>query len=187
MIITYFFGSFLSTFSFRYSHFVYFKPSVIALQVMDFVSCLVWVLVLVFWAFCWPLVKWIIFSIGLLKNRIFGGFFFFFLVVNFVIHWNEKALGSHVFPIPIPPWCLFLNAVFISSFPVLKRVFCLWTQFSDLSFFLWGQEWWLLSILNASFKPVKSLSSIFDDWLLTALKIIAYPLLAFTHIYTKWL
>ena len=28
---------------------------------------------------------------------------FFFFVVNFVIHWNEKALGSHVFPIPIPP------------------------------------------------------------------------------------
>ena len=23
--------------------------------------------------------------------------------MNFVIHWNEKALGSHVFPIPIPP------------------------------------------------------------------------------------
>ena len=30
-------------------------------------------------------------------------FFFFFFVVNFVIHWNEKALGSHVFPIPITP------------------------------------------------------------------------------------
>ena len=30
-------------------------------------------------------------------------FFFFIFVVNFVIHWNEKALGSHVFPIPIPP------------------------------------------------------------------------------------
>ena len=30
-------------------------------------------------------------------------FFFFLFVVNFVIHWNEKALGSHVFPIPIPP------------------------------------------------------------------------------------
>ena len=29
--------------------------------------------------------------------------FFFFFVVNFVIHWNEKALGSHVFPILIPP------------------------------------------------------------------------------------
>ena len=30
-------------------------------------------------------------------------FLFFLFVVNFVIHWNEKALGSHVFPIPIPP------------------------------------------------------------------------------------
>ena len=29
--------------------------------------------------------------------------FFFFFLVNSVIHWNEKALGSHVFPIPIPP------------------------------------------------------------------------------------
>ena len=27
----------------------------------------------------------------------------FLFVVNFVIHWNEKALGSHVFPILIPP------------------------------------------------------------------------------------
>ena len=34
---------------------------------------------------------------------IFFLFFFFLFVVNFVIHWNEKALGSHVFPIPIPP------------------------------------------------------------------------------------
>ena len=30
-------------------------------------------------------------------------FLLFLFVVNFVIHWNEKALGSHVFPIPIPP------------------------------------------------------------------------------------
>ena len=30
-------------------------------------------------------------------------FFFFLFVVNFVIHWNETALGLHVFPIPIPP------------------------------------------------------------------------------------
>ena len=26
-------------------------------------------------------------------------FLFFLFVVNFVIHWNEKALGSHVFQI----------------------------------------------------------------------------------------
>ena len=30
-------------------------------------------------------------------------FFSFFFVVNFVIHWNETAMGLHVFPIPIPP------------------------------------------------------------------------------------
>ena len=27
----------------------------------------------------------------------------FLFVVNFVIHWNETAMGLHVFPIPIPP------------------------------------------------------------------------------------
>ena len=30
-------------------------------------------------------------------------FIFFLFVVNFVIHWNETAMGLHVFPIPIPP------------------------------------------------------------------------------------
>ena len=29
--------------------------------------------------------------------------FFFYIVVDFVIHWNETAMGLHVFPIPIPP------------------------------------------------------------------------------------
>ena len=35
----------------------------------------------------------------------FTFFFFiiFFIVVDFVIHWNETAMGLHVFPIPIPP------------------------------------------------------------------------------------
>ena len=28
---------------------------------------------------------------------------FFLFVVNFVKHWNETAMGLHVFPIPIPP------------------------------------------------------------------------------------
>ena len=27
----------------------------------------------------------------------------FLIVVGFVIHWNESAMGLHVFPIPIPP------------------------------------------------------------------------------------
>ena len=39
-----------------------------------------------------------------LSNRdSFRFFFFFFFVVGFVIHWNESAMGLHVFPIPIPP------------------------------------------------------------------------------------
>ena len=29
--------------------------------------------------------------------------FFFFIVVGFVIHWNESAMDLQVFPIPIPP------------------------------------------------------------------------------------
>ena len=33
----------------------------------------------------------------------FKFFYFFLFVVDFVIHWNEKAMGLHVFPIPIPP------------------------------------------------------------------------------------
>ena len=37
-----------------------------------------------------------------IMNFFLGGGFFFF-VVNFVIHWNETAMGLHVFPIPIPP------------------------------------------------------------------------------------
>ena len=37
--------------------------------------------------------------------RCLAFFFLFFIcsVVNFVIHWNEIAMGLHVFPIPIPP------------------------------------------------------------------------------------
>ena len=30
-------------------------------------------------------------------------FIYFLFVVDFVIHWNETAMGLHVFPIPIPP------------------------------------------------------------------------------------
>ena len=33
----------------------------------------------------------------------FKVYLFFLFVVNFVIHWNETAMGLHVFPIPIPP------------------------------------------------------------------------------------
>ena len=38
-----------------------------------------------------------------LKKLDFIFFIFFLFVVNFVIHWNETAMGLHVFPIPIPP------------------------------------------------------------------------------------
>ena len=33
----------------------------------------------------------------------FSFFFLFFIVVCFVMHWNESAMDLHVFPIPIPP------------------------------------------------------------------------------------
>ena len=38
-----------------------------------------------------------------LQSFFFYFFFSFLFVVNFVIHWNETAMGLHVFPIPIPP------------------------------------------------------------------------------------
>ena len=37
------------------------------------------------------------------SSSILLSFFFFFFVVDFVLHWNETAMGLHVFPIPIPP------------------------------------------------------------------------------------
>ena len=38
-----------------------------------------------------------------MAQKFFLSHFFFLFVVNFVIHWNETAMGLHVFPIPIPP------------------------------------------------------------------------------------
>ena len=43
-------------------------------------------------------IKW-----KILNNFLIYLFIFFFFVVDFVIHWNETAMGLHVFPIPIPP------------------------------------------------------------------------------------
>ena len=39
-------------------------------------------------------------------NKLYFFYFiiiFFLFVVDFVIHWNETAMGLHVFPIQIPP------------------------------------------------------------------------------------
>ena len=38
-------------------------------------------------------------------------FFFFFIAVDFVIHWNETAMGLHVFPHPDPPSHLPLHLI----------------------------------------------------------------------------
>ena len=59
-----------------------------------------------FWGQKIPLWRWcfFFFFFSLLPFRFFFLLYFFFLfVVNFVIHWNETAMGLHVFPIPIPP------------------------------------------------------------------------------------
>ena len=40
---------------------------------------------------------------GLRSLLYFFLFYFLLFVVDFVIHWNETAMGLHVFPIPIPP------------------------------------------------------------------------------------
>ena len=42
---------------------------------------------------------WLIYFITVVHTSIF---FFFFICSGFVIHWNETAMGLHVFPIPIP-------------------------------------------------------------------------------------
>ena len=36
-------------------------------------------------------------------NKLSFFLIFFLIVVDFVIYWNETAMGLHVFPIPIPP------------------------------------------------------------------------------------
>ena len=43
--------------------------------------------------------------------------YLFFIVVDFVIHWNESAMDLHVFPIPIPP-PTFLSTWSLQVFPV---------------------------------------------------------------------
>ena len=50
-------------------------------------------------------------------------FFFFLFVVDFVIHWNETAMGLHVFPIPIPPLsyaCLIFFTLTGTPFTLIK-------------------------------------------------------------------
>ena len=37
------------------------------------------------------------------QSTLFIFFIFFLFAVDFVIHWNETAMGLHVFPISIPP------------------------------------------------------------------------------------
>ena len=44
-----------------------------------------------------------LYSRALSIHSFFFKFFIFYIVVDFVIHWNETAMGLHVFPIPIPP------------------------------------------------------------------------------------
>ena len=43
------------------------------------------------------------FSVVVVFYLFFIFYFYFFIVVGFVIHWNESAMGLHVFPISIPP------------------------------------------------------------------------------------
>ena len=45
----------------------------------------------------------VLYSRALSIHSFFFKFFIFYIVVDFVIHWNETAMGLHVFPIPIPP------------------------------------------------------------------------------------
>ena len=61
------------------------------------------------------------------KFVVFYFFYFFLFVVDFVIHWNETAMGLHVFPIPIPPSHLPLHPLPLGfpSAPVWALVSCI--------------------------------------------------------------
>ena len=50
--------------------------------------------------------------------------------MNFVIHWNETAMGLHVFPIPIPPPTS-LSRHFLKK-PVQKQGFAALLSFTSL-------------------------------------------------------
>ena len=51
-------------------------------------------------------------------------FFIFYIVVDFVTHWNETAMGLHVFPIPIPPPTSLSTR---SLFPCVLESYCILT------------------------------------------------------------
>ena len=70
------------------------------------------------WIFC-PLYSKLLSLFFFFFPMVWFFFFNFLFVVNFVIHWNEKALGSHVFPIPIPP----PTSLPTRSLQVLRKVF----------------------------------------------------------------
>ena len=82
-------------------------------------------------------------------------FIFFLFVVNSVIHWNEKALGSHVFPIPITP----PTSLPTRSLQVLPehqvRGLVNWDSFNR--FFPYLHEWFLCNN-NTSYKSKKKIS-----------------------------
>ena len=61
-----------------------------------------------------------------LPPTILHSFFFFFIVVGFVIHWNESAMGLHVFPILIPPPTSL--SIFHSYLSLLSYMICASTR-----------------------------------------------------------
>ena len=50
-------------------------------------------------------------------------FFIFYIVVDFVIHWNETAMGLHVFPIP---WLSLHFLWFGDSFYLCNSIYIYW-------------------------------------------------------------
>ena len=55
--------------------------------------------------------------------------YIFLFVVDFVIHWNETAMGLHVFPIPIPPpTSLSTRSLYVYQIYIFKRPLELWLK-----------------------------------------------------------
>ena len=70
-------------------------PDFLAVVSQQFLEFIPWYVLLQGFLFLKTVTDWL--------QKWYKNLIFFLFVVDFVIHWNETAMGLHVFPIPIPP------------------------------------------------------------------------------------